>query len=300
MTWIEQESRTCSGFLVVEVQHGRFCAMDAGNENEANTMKFFATVYFVFLILVAATTVRAEPSLATQTSNDIGVSLSSYRYQEPGIMSNQGNKLGLDMRFTKVLQEGAYLRGDLRYAFGSVDYSGSGSASGQQDWYVEGRGLVGKDWVVNDSVLSPYTGLGYRYLFNDARGFTSTGAAGYRRESNYLYLPIGIVHRIALQEQSRLVTEFEYDHLLKGKQVSRLSDAGFGLSDATNNQSSGYGLRLSFKYEQDKWAVGPYAYYWSIARSDAALVYRNGVLYGFGAEPKNNTVEFGLQASQHF
>ena len=111
-------------------------------------------------------------------------------------MSSKGSKMGLDLRTTKVLQNQQFIRGDLRYAFGTVDYNGSGSASGEPDWYIEARGLVGKDWLINDAVFSPYTGLGYRYLFNDGRGISSTGYAGYRRESNYFYLPVGIIHRV--------------------------------------------------------------------------------------------------------
>lgn len=217
-------------------------------------------------------------------------------------MSSKGGKLGLELRASKVLQNETFIRGDLRYAFGTVDYNsnGTGSASGVPDWYIEARGLVGKDWVINDAVLSPYIGLGYRYLSNDARGITSTGAAGYRRESIYFYLPIGVIHRNSLNDQARLASTLEYDHLLTGKQNSRLSDAGLGYSDVTNNQTSGYGLKLSVIYERDDWALGPYFYYWNIDQSDMSLLYQNGVPVGIGWEPKNDTVEFGLKASQQF
>ena len=259
----------------------------------------FAILFSILTILVASTA-RAESILVTQSSNDIGLSLSSYQYQEPGIMSSKGAKLGLDVRTIRVLENGHFLRGDMRYAFGSVDYTGSGSANGQQDWYIDGRGVAGRDWSVGESVVAPYAGLGYRYLANDARGITSTGAAGYRRESNYFYLPVGITHRYALDEQARLVTEIEYDHLLAGRQLSKLSDAGLGYGDVTNKQSSGFGLRFSTTYAKENWAIGPYANYWNIGRSDTVPVYQNGALAGYGAEPKNNTVEFGLKASQQF
>ena len=251
--------------------------------------------------LAVATMSGAESTtLETETDNVIGLSLSSYRYREPGVMSSQGGKIGLDLRATKVMQNDQIVRGDLRYAFGAVDYNGSGSSSGHQDWYVEVRVLVGKDWLVNDAAFSPYTGLGYRYLYNDARGLTSTGAAGYRRESNYLYWPIGVIHRNALNDDARLVATLEYDHLLTGKQISRLSDAGLGHDDVSNRQDKGYGLKLSVAYEKGNWALGPYAHYWSIGQSDIGLLFQNGTLVGAGWEPKNNTVEFGLKASQQF
>lgn len=217
-------------------------------------------------------------------------------------MTLKGLKMGLDLHTAKVLQKDWYIRGDLRYAFGTVDYNSNstGSASGEPDWYVEVRGLIGKDWVVRETVFSGYTGLGYRYLFNDGRGVTSTGYAGYGRTSNYVYLPLGIMHRRSLNDQARLDITLEYDQLLAGTQVSSLSDTGLGYSDVKNNQSSGYGLRLSAMYLKSNWTIGPYFYYWNIAESDTAVVFRYGVPDSVGVEPKNNTVEFGLKASQRF
>ena len=93
----------------------------------------------------------------------------------------------------------------------------------------------------------------------------------------------------------------EYDQLLAGTQVSSLSDVGGGYSDVTNKQSSGYGLRMSVMYQRNKWAVGPYVYYWNIGQSDIVPEIKNGVPTGSGLiEPENNTIEFGLKASQQF
>ena len=263
-------------------------------------MKKNLVVLFAIGWMVVSSIARAESTtLASQTGNDIGVSLSSYQYREQDLMSLTGAKIGLDLRTTKVLQHQLFVRGDLRYAFGSVDYSGTGNSDGHQDWYLETRGLVGKDWMIRGAGVSPYIGLGYRYLANDLRGFTSTGYWGYRRESNYLYLPIGVTHRIALNIRARLVTELEYDHLLSGNQISRFSDGGGGYSDVTNNQSSGYGLKLNVMYEKNNWAIGPYLHHWNIDQSDTVLVYWNGSPY-IVTEPKNDTVEFGMKARQQF
>lgn len=270
-------------------------------------MKKIAVLITIVGLLVTGVARAESTALASKTGSDIGLSLSSYKYREPDFMSLAGAKLGLDLRTTQVLQSQLYIRGDLRYAFGPVDYSGSGSMSGLPDWYIEARGLVGKDWATTDAVFSPYIGLGYRYLANDLRGFSSTNAAGLRRESNYLYLTIGVTHRIALNDRARLATELEYDNLVSGKQVSRLSDAGLGYSDVTNSQNSGYGLKLSVMYEKNKWAIGPYMHYWNIDQSDWVPSYKYGIpeLDKDGnplgwIEPKNNTVEFGVKARQQF
>ncbi len=264
-------------------------------------MKKIAAI--IIALLLGATTARAEPtSLYTRSGGDIGASISSYQYEEPGLMSLKGNKFGLDLHAAQALQEQQFMRGEFRFAFGDVDYNsnGTGSATGDTDWYIEARGLFGKDWALNDAVLAPYIGIGYRYLFNDGRGITSTGNWGYRRESSYLYLPIGITHRMALDGRARLVSTLEYDHLLSGRQISRLSDGSVGYGDVTNNQSSGHGIKWSILYEQDNWAIGPYAHYWNIGQSDISYVYRYGVPVGYGVEPKNNTTEFGLKISQKF
>jgi hypothetical protein len=264
-------------------------------------LKKTAAILYLALMLPWANTNRAmASSLETQTGNDIGLSVSSYQYQEPGVMSSSGIKMGVDLRATKVLQQEQFIRGDVRYAFGTVDYTGSGQASGEPDLYFEIRGLVGKDNPTNAAVFSPYIGLGYRHLFNDARGITSTGATGYRRTSQYFYLPIGIIHRQALNDQAQLESTLEYDHLLLGIQSSKLSDAGLGYGDVTNKQNSGYGLKLDVIYLKDKLGIGPYVHYWNIDKSETATVYQHGAPVGIGWEPENNTVEFGLKAQQKF
>jgi hypothetical protein len=162
-------------------------------------MRKIITAKIFIISLLASNMASAESTnFATQSGNDIGLSLSAYRYQEPSVMSSKGAKIGADFRMTTAIQNDVFLRGELRSAFGTVDYTGSGNMSGQPDWYFETRGLLGKDWVFNESGLTAYAGLGYRYLFNDARGISCTATQcylGYRRESNYVYLPVGIIHR---------------------------------------------------------------------------------------------------------
>jgi hypothetical protein len=264
--------------------------------------RIVAVLITIGALFMPAITHAEYPPLQTQTGNNISLSLSSYQYQEPGLVSLKGSKIGLDILATQAWQSGLFIRGDLRYAFGAVDYNsnGTGSASGEPDWYIETRGLVGKDWWVKGMVLSPYTGLGYRFLFNDGRGVTSTGASGYRRESNYFYIPLGISDRLRITEQSNLETQLEYDYLMSGRQITRLTDTGLGFSNVTNNQHTGYGLKLSVMYQKNNWAIGNYLHYWNIGQSDSTILYRNGTFYGTAWEPKNNTVEFGIKVLQRF
>ncbi|MDP2760983.1 MAG: hypothetical protein Q8O64_11375 [Sideroxyarcus sp.] len=270
-------------------------------------MRRFARLFRV-ASLALLSTFTANPGLAaaltgSRSGSEIGLSLGSYKYEEPGLMSLQGAKAGFDLRTTRSFPDRhTFLRGEARYAFGTVDYRsyGSGSSNGEPDWYVEGRVLAGNDWPQEHAVLSTYVGLGYRFLLNDGRGLTSSGYAGYRRASNYLYVPLGIIHRMALEAQAELVGTIEYDHLLAGRQFSKLSDTGSGNADISSKQESGYGMKLSLMYATAQWSLGPYLHYWNIADSAIDIIYRNGIPERYGLEPQNQTVEFGLQLRQLF
>lgn len=238
----------------------------------------------------------------TQSGNEFAVSMSRYRYEEPGLMSLNGLKGGFDLRLTKAIPAYlTFLRGELRYAGGTVDYASkdTGSSSGEPDWYIEGRAMIGKDWLTNFS-LSTYVGLGYRFLLNDGRGITTTNAAGYRRESNYIYLPLGLTYITDLKSGNTLKATVEYDHLLMGKQFSQLSDTNLGYSDLNNKQNSGYGIKLRATYATRKWFAGPYLHYWNIAASETKPLYRYGTYSGYGVEPKNQATEFGIEFGRPF
>lgn len=244
---------------------------------------------------------QAAPA-ATARGNELAISLGGYRYEEPGLMSLQGMKSGLNLQTTTAYPERrTFLRGELRIAVGTADYrsNGTGSHDQEPDWYIEGRALIGNDWPLDSALLSTYVGLGYRFLLNDGRGLTSTGHAGYRRESNYLYLPVGIILQTAWQEGT-LRTRIEYDHLLNGKQYTRLSDTGLGYADVNNKQSSGRGIKLQLSYMTPEWFAGPYLHYWDIADSAVTPFYQNGAIAGYGLEPQNRTTEIGFEFGRPF
>ena len=258
------------------------------------------------LIVTALATLSALPALAenstlrTRAGNEFGVSVSTYKYTEPDVMSIKATKVGFDYSGTYVIgsewpNQGAgwYLRGDARFATGKGDYSSnsSGTQNNLPDWYYEVRGLLGKDFDFGGYSLSPYAGLGYRYLFNDLRGTTSTGSQGYRRESRYTTLPIGVTHKINLANQKQLLTTVEYDYLVSGQADAKLSDSSLSRADLSFKQSSGYGLRFSTLVRFDTWSVGPTLVLWRIKDSETVSSFR---------EPRNNTLEFGFKASYHF
>ncbi|MFM9969234.1 MAG: outer membrane beta-barrel protein [Burkholderiales bacterium] len=259
-----------------------------------------ATVAALAYCLAALPALAQNANLVTKTANDLGVTVTGYKYDEPGFATWKATKIGFEYSGTYAIgsefpnrSEGWFLRGDVRYANGKTDYSSSisGNINNAPDRYYEVRGLVGKDFYFSDYTLSPYVGLGYRYLYNDIRGVSTTGARGYRRESHYTSLPIGVIHKMNLANQSQLVSTVEFSKLIRGEQEAKLSDALPATPDVSLKQRSGYGLRLGTMVRFDNWSVGPTLMFWRIKESDKA---------GFIFEPRNSTYEFGVKGVYHF
>ncbi len=245
----------------------------------------------------------------TRSGHEFALTFSAYSYEEPSIgVSTTGDKFGVGHAGTWLLRNDWYFKDDLRFAYGKTDYVGSGVQLGAPDWYYEVRGLIGRDFRVKNAVISPYAGFGYRYLMNDVRGYSNTGAAGYRRESNYYYLPLGVTHLFVLQDGAVLVTTAEYDFFLWGAQVTRLSDLigynGYTRAfDTTNRQNNGYGYRLGMLYEMRDWSYGPFVHVWNIERSEyttQTMTGDKGPEFVRLYEPQNDTVEFGIRANFRF
>ena len=245
----------------------------------------------------AQTSGSADP-LGTRRGWEIGGQLSDYRYEEPSLgVKIWGPRVGVTGAYTYTGAGRWFFKVDGRYAYGSLKYEGSGTKDSVPDWILETRGVFGKDYLPRSGVsLSPFAGLGYRYLYNDLRGTSSTGKVGYQRYSNYWYAPLGLTSRINVNGQWVIAPTIEYDYFIRGRQITQLTDTGLGFSDATNTQNKGYGYRLSVMAENGSWALGPWMHYWSIEDSDIVPVG-----FGFGGrEPKNETREYGLEVKYRF
>ena len=289
---------------------------------------------------------QIEGSLATPTGNEVDFAFGGYNYAEPGDtnISIHGPKFGGEYSGTTSLSRAQhwFLRADARGLFGSTSYDGwcspflitpdrtspngyaldSGDPSpcserGDKDWYVEGRAMVGKDFVGHKWGWSPDVGLGIRHLSNGTGGI-----AGYRTD-NYLYVPIGITARTLVASQNPLSFNLEYDHLLHGWQSTRDSQWGGGdipatliapaftiegFSDISFDQLSGWALRGRAKYQMTRrWSVEPEYIHWNVSASpvsyETATFTVNGVTarQQLGAyEPLNTTNEFVVKLGFRF
>jgi hypothetical protein len=191
------------------------------------------------------------------------------------------------------------------------------SESGDLDWYLEARGLIGKDFISHKWGWAPQTGLGARRLSNG-----TIGVAGYRTDK-YLYLPLGLTARTTVASDKALSFNAEYDHLLHGWQTTRDSQLGGarvpatptappftveGFSDVSFDQHSGWALRASAKLEMTRrLSLEPEYIHWNVSASpvsyETATFTVNGITVRqqLGAyEPLNTTNEFVVKLGLHF
>ena len=276
----------------------------------------------------------------------MNASVGSYTYIEPGAqrISIHGAKVAGEYTATLSLNKPRhwFAQTTLRGMLGNVAYTGwcspflitpnsaspngyeldtgdpsSCSETGDKDWYLEGRGFVGKDLIRDKWAFSPYTGLGLRYLSNG-----TTDTAGYRTD-DYLYLPVGITSRTDVGSQTPLSINVEVDLLLHGWQKTRDSQLGGGgvpatptapaftidgFTDVSFSQSRGRALRGSVKYQMTRhWSTEPYYVYWNVSASPVNYetatytVNRVTAREQIGAyEPLNATHEVGVKLGFHF
>ena len=243
-----------------------------------------------------AQTPRPPDPLATRPGWEVGGQLAYYHYEEPDFVKITGPRLGPVGAYTFTWPNRVFLRIEGRESYGSLKYEGSGTQDSVPDLILEARSLAGMDFHAGGVVLSPYLGLGYRFLYDDLRGYSSSGAAGYRRYSNYLYAPVGLTVRIGLGDRWVLAPTGEVDIFIVGKQKTRLSDAGVGFNDVTNTQKSGSGYRAYLMFERDHLAFGPWLHYWHVGESDLQPIGQGQ----FGFEPENWTREAGVEFRYRF
>jgi hypothetical protein len=257
------------------------------------------TICFIFATIAS---VLAEVELERHAWV-LGTEISHIKYEEPDVMEEKGMIYGVASSYS--YHNRLMLRAEGKGSWGQVDYKNSGTLDDVDDYMLEFRGLAGYDFpILKATVITPYIGFGYRYLNDDLKGTTSTGALGYERESNYYYSPIGIETITELDDVWSMGVTVEFDYFWKGIQKSHLSDADPLFNDLENDQDDGYGVRGSIKLlkkgEMINLIIEPYVRYWNIKKSEEEPVTFAGVIFGSGCEPKNNSTEIGGKIAVQF
>ena len=230
---------------------------------------------------------------------ELGTEISHITYKEPDVMREKGMMYGIDGSY--AYHQNLMLKAEARFAYGQVDYKNSGTIDNIDDYAWELRGLGGYDFpILKAATVTPYLGIGCRYLNDDTSGkISSTGAYGYERESNYVYSPIGLEVIIPLKNGWSVGTMLEYNYFWKGIQKSHLSNVP-GYYDIENNQDEGYGFRgyikVRNKGEKLDFVIEPFIRYWNIKDSKTTTD-PTGTTW---IEPKNNSTEFGIKFALKF
>lgn len=289
---------------------------------------------------------QTTSNLATSPGHELNVSVGAYKYVEPSPVdiSIRGPKVGGGYAGTLSISEAKhwFLKAQTRGLFGNTAYDGwcspilirpdsrspngyalgfgarsTCSESGAQDWYLEGRALVGKDFIRRSWGWSPEIGLGVRHLSNGTTGFPG------HRIDDYLYLPVGLTARTLVASRHALSFNVEYDLLLHGWQTTRDSQRGGGtvpatatapaftiegFSDVSFDQHSGWAVRASARYQLTRqWFLEPEYTHWNVDDStvseETATFTVNGITarqqIGF-YEPLNTTDEFIVKIGFRF
>jgi len=246
-----------------------------------------------------------EMSLATRSGLDIGAQISDYRYHEPSPGTKiQGPHFGGTIGATGVIGDHYFGTVEARGVTGEMNYSSnSGSKHDQTNTLLEGRGLLGKDFIFTYYSVSPFFGVGYRYVDNNLGGNASNGTALYERENGMWYVPVGFMPRMPIDEKSRLAALLEYDFIVQGRETSHLGDAHAGDPIVHDEQDNGMGFRAELMYETKYWSLGPFASYWAMNTSRFSIYHSPGSSCGSTTcsltVPYNHTVEAGLQFKLH-
>jgi hypothetical protein len=304
--WVADE------WILIDRQHGTWVSVDWRLENgrivRSYTYEGQAIETYFTRTEAGPTQENARPAFPMAPEStllpihawQLGAALSHITYEEPGIMEEKGFMYGLNAAYT--YHHAAMFKAEAGFSFGTVDYTSpdSGEINDIFDYMLEVRGLAGYDFVVSAAtVITPYTGLGYRYLCDDSSGKVSNlGAAGYKREANYVYSPVGLAAYTVLNSAWALDALVEYDIFWKGLQKSYLSDANLGYSDIENDQNNGYGLRAALNFSHTSvnttYTFGPFVRYWDIDTSEVATSYRYGSIPYLFVEPANTSTEYGF------
>ena len=281
---------------------------------------------------------------ATRTGQEVSGSVGHYTYIEPGSLriSIHGAKFGGEYTGTWRPAARWFVQANGRGIGGSTTYDGwclpfvitpdsrspNGyalglgdaspcSESGDADWYVDGRTLLGRDFLSGTWGLSPATGLGLRYLSNGIGG-----TSGYRID-RYLYLPLAVTARRRVASHGVLSLKAEYDALLRGWQTTKQSLLGGGevpatpiapaftvegFTDLSFVQRQGWAVRLGAKYElTPHWSIEPSYIHWQVSASSVDSTTATYTVNGITAdeelnaiEPDNTTHEFSVSIGFHF
>ncbi|MEW5894970.1 MAG: hypothetical protein AB1650_04350 [Candidatus Omnitrophota bacterium] len=256
-----------------------------------------------------------------QNEFEMGTEVFDYSYREEGFMKLDGMMYGVFLNYQHRYRENPainsakeffrsggninLLKFDARVSGGNdIKYrsEGTGSLEDEKHYAFETRLMAGYEfpWKTRSRVITPYAGLGYRYLLDDNGGRRSTtGHWAYDRESHYFYIPMGVQAEHVFISGWKTRLNLEFDWFLGGRQYSHLEDVPGYTQTLYNKQEKGYGLRGSWRLAREgehvEFFIEPFVRYWSIQNSQPGYSTDTA-----GIEPRNRTEEYGARLGVKF
>jgi hypothetical protein len=284
-----------------------------------NRKSNFFLIKTLFLVAFLVLSAQAEPlpskEQPKQWAHDFTLGLESFKYyyreSEPGrekYMQYDGMMYGINGAYQLTYKDMVFLRPEARVAYGHADYSNCRGEEGDRhhtpSMIFEPRLLVGSIVsITNHFSLSPYTGVGFRYKWDDSSNIKSKdNVSGIKRINKLWYLPIGTRFQYDFSDRWFVQGLAEYDWIMRGEQLGYEKHSS--PSPLVVKQKSGWGLKsellVGHHFDKVSVAFGPYLQYWKIRKSntitrtyydDDGTIYYNQPVW----EPKNKTQELGVK-----
>lgn len=288
------------------------------------------TVTIIASLVTFMMMVGLEGNQAVANEINFAVKGGYFQYREPGAdVDYSGAVTGIEGSYKKQLSKNYAIRVQSQYMQARTTYDGhvnnhqiaGGSTitnnvekydiSYDSDmWYSDSNIAMGKRILKNNFQITPYIGIGYRYLKNPGKPEI---AGDYEREVTYLYLPLGVELKKDISKSKGWGITGEIDILVHGWVKAHTSEISEKCNDLEFNQSKGGALKISGFYHQHLFgqavSVSPFAELWVIGDSDTdALLYdgtrmmvqsADGELNDY-REPYNVTMSLGLRISVLF
>ena len=265
------------------------------------------------------------------SADDLSLSLKGgyFHYAEPDVsISYSGLMTGVEGDYQKafanftVKLRSEFMTGKIAYdgrlntqqiVGASVQMSDADGASIRYDadlWYSDSAVLLGKSFSKRNYAITPFTGLGYRFLNNPEN---SDIPYDYSRQVSYLYLPLVLELRTCKSDKTAWGLAGEVDILLRGSARADMSDASSNYNNLQFDQSLGGAIKLAGFYNRRIFgldvSVKPFIDVWLVDNSDTDVLRYDGMRvlvksadgsFGDYCEPANITMTAGLQFNIQF
>ncbi|MGI9462220.1 MAG: hypothetical protein ACR2NY_06590 [Alphaproteobacteria bacterium] len=214
-----------------------------------------------------------------------------YNYTETNngafFIKNEGPLFGANYFGKLRFEFGGTIAPDITIYGGSLQYTSAGTGSHDNASYflTEIRLLTGYEKIIKPNhSFHVFSGFGYRYTGNyDGGKRTDTGSLAYDRENHIGYMPFGIKYNYN-DDVWHISLGGEYDLLLIGAQHTHFEPLEVGQVDENNfrlikfnlpggpfknQQSVGYGIKISLALGYKNIVFEPFFNYWDIADSQS-------------------------------